>query len=64
MVNNARSLSAYLGWLSAGPLQEVLNMNPAEAKETLNILLALGVLEDGEGPVWRFCRLAEAPDLP
>jgi hypothetical protein len=61
IVLNARALAAYLGWLSTGPLVDVLNLSLAEADETLRILRAIEVLEPGEGPVWRFARLADLP---
>ncbi|MFP4322399.1 MAG: FtsK/SpoIIIE domain-containing protein, partial [Anaerolineales bacterium] len=61
MVASAQALAGYLGWLSPGPLRDVLRLTPAETDETLRILRALGVLEDGEGPLWRFVRLADPP---
>jgi DNA segregation ATPase FtsK/SpoIIIE-like protein len=61
VVASAAALAAYLGWLSDGPLHDVLHMSVLEAQETLRILRSLGVLENGEGPVWRFVRLAKPP---
>jgi len=60
-VNAARALAAYLGWLGVNPLQDVLGMTTDEAHETIRILHKLGFLEDSEGPIWRFARLAEPP---
>lgn len=61
IVTAAQSLAAYLGWLSVGPLRDVLNLTDEEAGETLLILRKLQVLEEGEGPIYRFLRLAEPP---
>jgi hypothetical protein len=64
MVSAAQALSAYLGWIGVGPLRDVLQMSPDEAMETIKILQAIGVAEEGEGPVWRFVRLGDWPQEP
>ena len=61
MISAAQALAAYLGWLSVGPLRDVLHMSATEAEETLRILRRVNVLEPGDGPIWRFARLAEPP---
>jgi hypothetical protein len=61
VVASASALAAYLGWLGMGPLRDVLQVSTEEADEILRRLLASGVLEAGDGPVWRFARLAEVP---
>jgi len=62
VVASAQALAAYLGWLSAGPLRDVLHLSTEEAEETINILRGIQVLEPGEGPVYRFARLADVPN--
>lgn len=57
----AQALGAYLGWLGVGPLRDVLGMSEDEALDMLTMLHQIGVLEAGEGPVWRFIRLATPP---
>lgn len=53
----AGALAAYLGWLSIGPLVDVLDLSLEEARSTLDTLQDSGVLERGSGPIWRFLRL-------
>jgi hypothetical protein len=53
----ARALAAYLGWLSIGPLRDVLELSEAEAHRVILDLQAGGLLEAGDGPIWRFTRL-------
>ncbi len=57
----AQMLAAYLGWLSAGALQDILAMTETEALNMLDVLRAEGILEDAESPAPRFVRLAENP---
>ncbi len=53
----AGALAAYLGWLSIGPLVDVLDLSLEEARSTIDALQDSGVLERGSGPIWRFLRL-------
>lgn len=57
----ATALTAYLGWISAAPLRDVLLLSEAEALEMLDVLKRAGVIEQTDGPVFRFMRLAEPP---
>ena len=59
----AGALAAYLGWLGQGPLRDVLKLSADDAEKTIRILLADGLLEAGDGPVWRFARLSDAPTI-
>jgi hypothetical protein len=52
-------LAAYLGWLSIGPLIDVLEQSPQDARATLKALQEAGLLEAGESPMLRFMRLSE-----
>jgi DNA-binding transcriptional ArsR family regulator len=61
-VASARALAAYLGWLSVGALRDILGQSDSEARETLQILRKLGILEESDGPIWRFVRLGEPPE--
>lgn len=62
-ISSAGALAAYLGWLAVGPLRDVLLLDDAQSRETVRILISLGTLEGGEGPVWRFARLADPPAM-
>jgi hypothetical protein len=53
----AGALAAYLGWLSVGPLMDVLDMSLDEAQHMIELLQSFSVLEGGPGPIWRFIRL-------
>lgn len=55
----AGALAAYLGWLSIGPLIDVLEQSPQEARATMKALQGAGLLELGESPMLRFVRLSE-----
>ncbi len=55
----ARALAAYLGWLAHGPLRDVLLMSYEDADVVIARLQAEGILEAGDGPVYRFLRLDE-----
>jgi hypothetical protein len=63
MVTQAMTLAAYLGWLGVGPLRDIFNLSGAEARTVITTLQDMGVLEDTEGPVYRFKRLIENPLL-
>jgi len=62
VVASARALAAYLGWLSVGALRDILGQSDSEARETLQILRTLGILEESDGRIWRFVRLGEPPE--
>jgi hypothetical protein len=57
----ATALTAYLGWISAAPLRDVLLLSEAEALEIIDVLKRAGVIEQTEGPIFRFVRLADPP---
>jgi hypothetical protein len=58
-LHQARALTAYLGWISMGPLQDVLGLNAQEAQEVISVLKASGIVEDSDSPTLRFVRLAD-----
>lgn len=58
-LQQARALCAYLGWISMGPLQEVLGLSAEDAKEVLSALKNSGIVENIDSPTVRFVRLAE-----
>jgi hypothetical protein len=60
--SRAAALAAYLGWLGVGPLQDVLGFTEAQAHDLLNAMQADGLLEPGDGPIWRFARLDQGED--
>jgi DNA translocase FtsK/SpoIIIE-like protein len=60
-LRQAQMLAAYLGWLSVGPLQDILEMTQTEARAMLTMLQNVGVLEAGENSMLRFVRLATNP---
>lgn len=55
----ARALTAYLGWIGMGPLQDVLALNAQEAKEVIEALKTSGIVENNDAPTLRFVRLAD-----
>lgn len=63
-VTQAMALAAYLGWLGIGPLRDIFGLSGAEARTVITTLQNMGVIEDGEGPIYRFQRLIENPLLP
>ena len=63
MVTQAMTLAAYLGWLGIGPLRDIFGLSGADARNIITTLQDMGVLEGGEGPIYRFQRLAENPLL-
>jgi hypothetical protein len=62
-VTQAMTLAAYLGWLGIGPLRDIFSLSGAEARTVITTLQNMGVIEDGEGPIYRFQRLIENPLL-
>ena len=57
VVQQAQALAAYLGWIGIGPLEDILNLSNNEAKKTLLVLKAMGIVEDNNSNVARFLRL-------
>ncbi|GAB4454429.1 MAG: hypothetical protein Kow00120_24270 [Anaerolineae bacterium] len=57
----ARALAAYLGWLSAGPLREVLGLTEKQAASVMDQLRAEGLLEPKVAPTLRYRRLDTPP---
>lgn len=57
----ASMLAAYLGWLSVGALHDIFGLSNGEATETIAKLQESGVIESGDGGMFRFIRLADAP---
>jgi len=60
-VEQAHALAAYLGWIGAGPLQDILLMSPEEAHLTIKRLREVGIIEGGTGKTPRFIRLNSQP---
>ncbi|MBN1285775.1 MAG: hypothetical protein JXB47_10280 [Anaerolineae bacterium] len=58
----ARALAAYLGWLSAGPLRDILGVNERQAETIMRQLREEGLLEPKLAPALRFRRLSEPPE--
>jgi hypothetical protein len=61
VLQQAQALAAYLGWLGAGPLKDVLGLSIDQARAVINRLKSAGVLEESTTPTARFIRLAENP---
>ncbi len=57
----ARALAAYLGWLSAGPLRDVLGLSEQQAVNVMDQLRAEGLLEPKMAPTLRYQRLSAPP---
>lgn len=57
----AMTLAAYLGWLGVGPLRDIFGVSGAEAQTILVSLQTMGVIEEGDGPIYRFLRLSDNP---
>ncbi len=55
------TLAAYLGWLGIGPLRDIFGLSAGEARTLIVALQNQGIIEDGEGPIYRFLRLVENP---
>lgn len=55
----ASMLAAYLGWLSVGALHDIFGLSDGEAAEIIASLQETGVIEGGEGGMFRFIRLAD-----
>ena len=62
VIMSAKAMAAYLGWLSVGPLKEVLQLTGDEAEETLRVLQDMGILEPDDGPVLRYARPEHPPN--
>lgn len=58
----ARALAAYLGWLSAGPLCDILGVDTRQAELIMQKLREEGLLEPRVAPTLRFQRLSEPPE--
>lgn len=57
----ASMLAAYLGWLSVGALHDIFGLSDGEAAEIIARLQESGVIENGDGAMFRFIRLADNP---
>jgi hypothetical protein len=64
LVVQAMTLAAYLGWLGIGPLRDIFGASTGEAKAVISTLQSMEVIEDGDGPIYRFIRLADNPMTP
>lgn len=53
------ALAAYLGWLSVGALHDIFGMSNEEAQEMIDKLRADNIIEDIDGPTFRFMRLVQ-----
>ncbi|MFQ3674803.1 MAG: hypothetical protein SNJ83_14525, partial [Aggregatilineales bacterium] len=56
LMPNAVALAAYLGWLSAGVLEDVFMIDSEYAAQLLEQLKRDGILEDSPYPTPRFLR--------
>ena len=61
LMTQAMTLAAYLGWLGVGPLRDIFGMSNRDALTLIGVLQGQGVIEEGDGPVFRFLRLANNP---
>ncbi len=57
VIQQAQALAAYLGWIGVGPLEDILNLPNNEARKTLLVLKAMGIVEDNNSNVARFLRV-------
>lgn len=55
------TLAAYLGWLGIGPLRDIFGLSAGEARAILAALQNQGIIESGDGPIFRFLRLVDNP---
>ncbi len=58
----ARALGAYLGWLSTGPLRDVLGLTDQQAENVMEQLRSEGLLAPKIAPTQRFQRLEPPPE--
>jgi len=56
VMRQARSLAAYLGWLSVGALHDILSLSVEESQHVLSLLKTEGVLEASDHTTPRFLR--------
>lgn len=61
VLRRARALAAYLGWLSVGPLRDILDLSESQARSVMDQLKAEGLLEPKMAPTLRYQRLGEPP---
>lgn len=61
LVAQSMILAAYLGWLGVGPIRDIFGVSSQEALAVIGVLQSLGVIEESDGPIYRFLRLAENP---
>lgn len=59
VMQQARALTAYLGWIGLGPLQDVLGLSEDEALQVIQALKETGIIEDTDNSILRFVRLAD-----
>jgi hypothetical protein len=58
-IQRAQALAAYLGWIGAGPLQDVLGFSAADAQQIIAEFKASGVVENNDSPTPRFIVFTE-----
>jgi hypothetical protein len=58
-IQRAQALAAYLGWIGAGPLQDVLGFSAADAQQIIVEFKASGVVENNDSPTPRFIVFTE-----
>lgn len=61
LVMQSMTLAAYMGWLGVGPIRDIFGVASREALAVIGVLQNMDVIEDGDGPVYRFLRLADNP---
>ncbi len=61
LIGQAAALAAYLGWISIGPLHDVLGLSFDDAKAMIRELKEQGIVENSDFPTPRFLRLQPNP---
>lgn len=61
LIAQCMTLAAYLGWLGVGPIRDIFGVSSREALAVIGVLQSQGVIEESDGPVYRFLRLADNP---
>jgi hypothetical protein len=56
LIAQCMTLGAYLGWLGVGPIRDIFGVSSREALAVIGVLQSQEVIEDGDGPIYRFLR--------
>ena len=60
--HQVQALTAYLGWIGVGPLQDIFGMSTQDAQKALMVLKREGIVENTESATPRFLRLRDYPE--